>query len=180
MNNPNVAFMQGNGGLTAEDLWYPEVMREIEQLGIEVIAEHVPPYVVDSMTDCMQYMKDVMKIGKDTIVVGHSSGAQAAMRFAESNPVYGSVLVAACHSDLGMASEKQSGYYTEPWDWAAIKSNQNWIAQFAAPNDPYISIEEPRYIHSQLGTDYYELTRGHYQEITFPEVAAVIKSKLGI
>ena len=180
MSNPNVAVMQGNGGLTTEDLWYQEVMREIEQLGIDVIAEPMPPYVVDCMTDCMHYMKDVMKIGKDTIVVGHSSSAEAAMRFAESNLIYGSVLIAACYTDLGIRSEKQSGYYGAPWGWEAIKANQNWIVQFAAPNDPFIPIEEARYIRDQLNTEYYEKPRGHYQEIIFPEIAEVIKAKLGI
>jgi hypothetical protein len=47
--------------------------------------------------------------------VGHSSGAEAAMRYAETRRVAGLVLVAACHTDLGLQSEAVSGYYSRPW-----------------------------------------------------------------
>ena len=179
MSNVKVAIIQGNGGLTSADLWYPETKREIEQIGIEII-EPVPAYVVDYMPKCMQYMKDVMKIGKDTIIVGHSSGAVAAMRYAEKYPIFGSVLVSVSHTDLGIASEADSEYFAEPLDWNSIQANQNWIVQFAAGNDPWIPVEEPRFVRDHLDTNYYEKPKGHYQEIIFPEVTEVIKAKLGI
>ena len=37
------------------------------------------------------------------------------MRFAEMRRVRGLVLVAACHTDLGLQSEAVSGYYSRPW-----------------------------------------------------------------
>lgn len=74
--------------------------------------------------------------------MGHSSGAIAAMRFAETNRLLGSVLVGSYHTDLELTSEKQSGYFDRPWDWASIKRNQKWIIQFAATNDPWIPIKE--------------------------------------
>lgn len=42
---------------------------------------------------------------------GHSSGAEAAMRFAETHHVKGLVLVSACVTDLGDENERLSGYY---------------------------------------------------------------------
>ena len=42
---------------------------------------------------------------------GHSSGAEAAMRFAEQHEVKGLVLVSACVTDLGVENERLSGYY---------------------------------------------------------------------
>ena len=40
-------------------------------------------------------MKDNLKVDKETIIIGHSSGACAAVRFAEENKVAGIVLVGA-------------------------------------------------------------------------------------
>lgn len=105
------------------------------------------------------------------------------MRFAENNKIYGSVLVGACYTDLGEMSERVSGYYDHPWNWEKIKENQKWIVQFASTNDPYIPIEEARYIHKSLETEYNEFTdQGHfggdYFKEEFPEIVEVIKSKL--
>jgi uncharacterized protein len=120
------------------------------------------------------------ELGADerTIIVGHSSGAVAAMRYAETHQLLGSVLVGACYTDLGDATERVSGYYTAPWDWAAIKANQQWVLQYASPTDPYIPITEARHIAKHLGAKYFELPgRGHFQDKTFPELApAIIKA----
>lgn len=47
----------------------------------------------------------------EVILVGHSSGAQAALRYAELYNVYACVLVSATYSDLGDPHERASGYY---------------------------------------------------------------------
>ena len=44
-----------------------------------------------------------------TILIGHSSGAEATMRLLENNKLLGAVLVSACHTDLGAPSEAISG-----------------------------------------------------------------------
>ncbi len=100
----------------------------------------------------------IKELGADenTILIGHSSGAIAAMRFAEKNKIFGSVLVGAYYTDMGEEMEKKSGYFNRPWDWQAIKNNQHWIIQFASADDPFIPIEEARAVHRFLGTEYHE------------------------
>jgi uncharacterized protein len=39
-----------------------------------------------------------------------------------------------------------------------IRSNQKWIVQFASTDDPFIPIEECRFVHEKLQTDYREFT----------------------
>jgi pimeloyl-ACP methyl ester carboxylesterase len=63
-------------------------------------------------------------VDSETVLVGHSSGAIAAMRLAETHAILGSVLVGAYHTHLGMGTEKLSGYFDRPWQWDAIKRNQ--------------------------------------------------------
>jgi pimeloyl-ACP methyl ester carboxylesterase len=127
----------------------------------------------------------IEKIGADeeTIIIGHSSGAVAAMRYAETHKLLGSVLVGACYTDLGYESEKVSGYYDAPWQWDVIKKNQQWIIQFASSDDPFIPIEEARYIHEHLNTDYHEYTdaahfgHGDQPKYEFPELVESIRAK---
>jgi len=98
-----------------------------------------------------------------TIVVGHSSGAVAAMRLAEQQKVLGIVLISACHTDLGLKSERIAGYYSRPWLWDAIKANAGWILQYHSDNDPFIPVEEARHVAKSLGSDYFELVgKSHY------------------
>ena len=112
-------------------------------------------------------------------LVGHSSGAIAAMRFAEQYEILGSVLVGAYYTDLGMEKEKLSGYFTRPFDWEKIRTNQKWIALFASTDDPWISIDHPRYMHSKLLCEYHEYNNqghfgGDYFKPDFPELLCTI------
>jgi len=172
-------MVHGNGGLTAEDIWFPEVRTELEVLDLEVVAQTMPDNEMARSFIWLPFLEEVLNADENSIIIGYSSGAVAAMRYAETRRVYGSVLVGASHTDLGIYAEKKSGYFDEPWDWEAIKANQNWVVQFASPSDPYIPIEEPRHIHDHLGTDYHELPgRGHFMDVIFPEIAVAIKEKL--
>jgi len=84
-------------------------------------------------------MKDSLECDDETVIVGHSSGAEACMRFAEKYKVKGMVLVSACVSDLGDENERASGYYSRPWPWAVIVGNvDGFVRQFGSTDDPYI------------------------------------------
>ena len=75
-------------------------------------------------------------------------------------------------------------YYNRPWNWQAIRDNQQWIIQFASVDDHCISIEEGRYVRDQLQTEYYEFTnRGHFLGRNaggkaFPELVQALLKKL--
>jgi uncharacterized protein len=93
-------------------------------------------------------------VDENTIVIGHSSGAEAAMRYMESNKVYGCILVCACHTDLGYESEAAAGYYNRPWKWEVIKANSRWILQYHSSDDPFIPQHEADFVAAQLGSEY--------------------------
>ena len=91
----------------------------------------------------------------------------------------GSILVGAYHTDLGMESEKQSGYFDTSWDWESIRQNQSWISLFASEDDPWIPIKEARYLHEKLNCEYHEYkNQGHfggdYFKPDFPEITMSI------
>ncbi len=179
-----VIFIPGNGGgdINAPDSWFPWVKKELEKAGIQVISQNFPDPVFARKEYWLPFLE---KLGadEDTILIGHSSGAVAAMRYAESHQLLGTILVSACHTDLGMASERISGYYDTPWQWEKIRTNQKWIVQFHSTDDPLIPIEEARFVQKNLASEYIEDTnQQHYgypiNKLEFPEIVEIIKNKL--
>lgn len=175
-------FIPGNQGGTPQDNWFPYLKKELEKIDIRVIAKDFPDNVLAREK---YWLPHITKLGADenTILIGHSSGAVAAMRYAEKKRILGSVLVGPCYTDLGDELEKKSGYYDKEWNWEKIKNNQEFIMQFAACDDPYIPIKEARAVHKNLKTEYYEFkTGGHfggdYYKPKFPEIIRALKNKL--
>jgi len=174
-----VIFVPGNGGATTNDNWFPYAKIELEKTGLEVIAAEFPDPDLARESYWMPFLIDELKTDEDTILIGHSSGAIAAMRLAEKQRILGSVLVGAYHTDLDMETEKKSGYFDRPWDWDKIRNNQAWITLFASQDDPWIPIEQPRHLHEKLNCEYHEFVdQGHfggdYNKETFPELVMAI------
>jgi predicted alpha/beta hydrolase family esterase len=174
-------LIHGNGGSTAADIWLPWVERSLAGLGIGVTNVTFP----DNVKARAQYwLPFIDELGADeqTILIGHSSGAVAAMRYAETHRLLGSVLVGVCHSDLGDAFEAASGYYREPWQWQKIRDHQQWIAIYSSTDDPNIPIAEPRFVAAQLRCSYFEFNdRGHFVNAReLPEVVQFVKRKLSL
>ena len=174
-----VIFIPGNGGGSPQDNWFPSVKQELEAAGLIVIAEEFPDNVLARASYWLPFLLNELKVDNDTILVGHSSGAIAALRITEQQAILGSVLVGAYHTDLNMDTEKQSGYFNQPWDWQRIKKHQQWCVVFASQDDPWIPIAEPRFLTEQLNCEYHEyLDQGHfggdYHKPTFPELSLAI------
>jgi predicted alpha/beta hydrolase family esterase len=181
--NPKVIIIHGNQGGEGGDQWMSWLRTELEKRGFEVQNPTFPDNHEAKMAIWLPYL-DELGVDEQTILVGWSSGAVAAMRYAEHHKIKASVLIGACYTDLDDDIEKASGYYDAPWEWEAIRSNQEWIAQFASVDDPVIPIEEGRYVREKLDTEYYEFPdRQHFGWPTpmpeFPELLEVILKHQG-
>jgi predicted alpha/beta hydrolase family esterase len=182
--NTKIIFIPGNGGGDSSIDWFNYIKDNLGSYGIQSIIENFPDPELARKEYWLPFIKS-LGADENTILIGHSSGAVAAMRYAEENKILGSVLVSACFTDLGIEDERLSGYYDNPWDWDCIRENQKWIAQFHSTDDPFIPVEEARFIHEKLNTKYFEFTdQGHFgipnPKIEFPEVVQFIKEKLEI
>lgn len=180
-----VIFIPGNGGGSPNDNWFPSVKVELEAAGLTVIAEEFPDNDLARASFWIPFLLNDLKVDENTILVGHSSGAIAAMRLAEQRRILGSVLVGAYYTDLNMEKEKLSGYFDQPWNWEAIKANQKWTILFASQDDPWIPIKEPRHLHEQLNCEYHEYKSdghfgGDYFKPTFPELSNAIIRNLKV
>ena len=174
-----VIIIHGNGGCTAADCWYPRVEQECAALGLTVVNETFPDNVKARAKVWLPHL-EALGADEDTILIGHSSGAVAAMRYAETHRLLGSILVGVCHTDLGDSGEAASGYYNAPWQWDRIREHQQWIAIYHSLDDPHIPVAEPRFVAARLQCSYFELEdRGHFLDAdALPEAAPYLKRKL--
>lgn len=178
---PKIIFLHGNGGEGVGHYWFPYAAREFRKLGFEVVAKDFPDAHLARKSIWLPFLRNECGVDEHSILIGHSSGAIAAMRWAEKNQIFGSVLVGAYYTDTGVENERLSGYFDNPWDFPAIRRNQQWIIQFASVDDPFFPVEEPRLVSRELGTEYHEFTnRGHFFEKEFPELIEAVKKKLSI
>jgi hypothetical protein len=182
MKNIKIILIYGNGNSTVNDHWLQYVKTEFEKHDLEVILKDFPDLPLAREKYWIPFLEN-LGADENTVLIGHSTGAIAAMRYAEAHKILGSVLVAAYHTDGGDANEKASGYFDRPWDWEVIKKNQQWIIQFSSTDDPYIPIEESQFVHDKLQTEYHEYTdQGHLgddiQKKTFPELVEAVMKKI--
>ncbi len=172
-------IIPGNGNTDISENWYLYLKDELEKLGIQVIAKTMPDPDIARKEYWLPFIEQQIGYGNDVILIGHSSGALAVMRYLETHKIFGAVLVGACYTDLGDAKEKQSGYYDGDWRWDTIKGNSNWIGLFSSKDDPYIPVTEPRHINEKLGAEYHEyVNKGHFNEAAVPEILEAIKKHL--
>lgn len=169
--NLRIIFIPGNmGGNPTKDRWFPFLKTAFEALGYTVIAKPFPDSVLARESRWVPFIES---LGADanTILIAHSSGTLAAMRYAQKHEILGSVLVAAYHTHFWNPIEMLSGYFAKPWDFQAIKKNQKFIIQFASKNDGVIPVRESRQVHEFIGGDYTEFPdRNHFPQKEFPEI----------
>ena len=135
-----VAIVPGNGsGSVERSNWYGWAQQQLQRPPrSECMLRDMPDPVYARETIWLPFMEKELGCGPDTIIIGHSSGAVAAMRYAETRRVAGIVLVSAYTTDGGDETERTSGYFGRPWDWDAMKRNAGFIIQFASKDDPYL------------------------------------------
>src|SRR5882724_11251970 len=92
-----VILIPGNGGSKPSDGWLPYVQSELTKLGFEVTNKEFPDSVLAREEFRLPFIKE-LGADENTILIGHSSGAEAAMRYVEKNKVLGSILVGACYT----------------------------------------------------------------------------------
>ena len=150
----------------------------------EVICRNMPDPNKARASIWLPFMRDDLKIYENTIAIGHSSGAEALMRYAELYTVGAIILVSACWSDLGIKSERLSGYYpnsdgSNPWNFQLMKENCSIWHQFHSNDDPFISVEEAEKVRDGLelivDVDYhFLLNRSHFFDYPFDELLHII------
>ena len=152
-------IVPGNGcspGTVRKSNWYGWAEKTIKKTKIfdQVILRDMPDPFMAHESIWIPFLKNELGADENTVIVGHSSGAEAAMRLLEEIKLRGIVLVSACHTDLGDAGEREAGWYARPWQWEKMKANAGsfGIHQFHSNDDPFIPVSESRHVAKNIGS----------------------------
>ncbi|XP_056442021.1 serine hydrolase RBBP9 [Gadus chalcogrammus] len=170
-------IVPGNGsGDVERSNWYGWARKQIDKIpDMTCILKDMPDPVTARESVWLPFMEE-MGCDEETVIIGHSSGAAAALRYAESHKVFGIILVGAYVSDLGDETERASGYFNRPWDWSSISSNVDHLVQFGSSDDPFLPWEEQQEVADNLKTELHHYSdRGHFQNTAFPELITAVK-----
>ena len=179
MSKIKIILIHGNGGATINNFWYSYVKNAFEQRGLKVVARTFPDNVLARSSSWLPFLEHELKADEHSILIGHSSGALAAMKYAENHKILGSVLVGTYWTHMGIETEKASGYFDSSWQWEKIKKNQKWSMVFASHDDPYIPIEEQRFVAENLDSEYHEYEdKGHFMDVEFDDLVATVLRKI--
>lgn len=178
---PRIIFIHGNGTEHWSFGWAGWLKNELDSLGFETFFETMPDSIIARAEYWLPFLKDHVKAGENDVLVGWSSGAVAAMRYAEENKIKGSILISPCYTDLGDEMEKQSGYYDKPWQWDKIKACQDRIALIWGDNDPYIPQSEFEFIAKKLNPTQIKIQGAKHfiERKEFPELLQYVKEVYG-
>ncbi|XP_065647429.1 serine hydrolase RBBP9 isoform X2 [Hydra vulgaris] len=174
-------IIPGNGaGDVFYSNWYGWLNKKLNSIyEFTCMLRNMPDPIYARESQWITFMHDELLIDEHTLIIGHSSGACAAVRYAEKFKVYGVVLVSAYASDLGDSIEKQSGYFDRPWQWDMVKANTQWICQFGSIDDPYLPWSEQKLVAESLNAELHEyIDMGHFNQSTCIEIFEVIKKHL--
>lgn len=176
----NVIILPGNGCTPIDGCnWYIDVFRELKKLKFNPVMQDMPdPYVAREKI-WLPFLEKTLDCNENSIIIGHSSGALAAMRWAENHKVLGVILVAACSDPQGKKNEIASGYYNRPWEWEKIRTNCEFIIQLHSKNDRFIPIDDSNHVADNLKSNYFVFEKlDHFMEDEFPELMKIIKDEL--
>ncbi|XP_043912920.1 serine hydrolase RBBP9 [Protopterus annectens] len=174
-------IVPGNGGGSVEYCnWYGWTRKALNKIpNFQCYLRDMPDPMTARESIWLPFMESELQCDERTVIIGHSSGAAAAMRYAETHKVYAIILVSAYTSDLGDDNERESGYFNRSWQWEKIKSNCKHIIQFGSTDDPFLPWSEQQEVVDKLGAVLHKYQdRGHFQNTQFHELVSAVQDLL--
>ena len=141
-----VIFMHGKDK-DSSSAWYPWFGKEVERRGLEFVAPCLPKTHNPVLTEWLSEL-DKINPREDDILVGHSRGGMAIMRWLErcskGRRVGKVVLLAANNPDIKEKNQKKNtfGFYESgSYDFKKIKSHCDNFVVFHSRDDPWVYFE---------------------------------------
>ncbi len=170
----NVCIIHGWDGSPEEPMlqW---LKSSLEDKGFNVSVPAMPDTEAPEISAWVGKIKDIVSPNENTILVGHSIGCQAILRYLEiideDIKITGIILIAPWMK-LDEQTLKEEGKevikVAEPWmnnpiNFEKIKNHIGKAIAIFSDNDPYVSLEQKNIFEDRLGADIViEHNKGHF------------------
>jgi hypothetical protein len=166
-------ILHGTGG-TPKSNWFMWLKGVLIGKGYEVWLPQLPNAAKPNRktyNDFILANKDFV-FDKDTVIIGHSSGAVEVLNLLQHLPegsvVKAAIMVAIFKDDLEWEALKE--FFIEPFDFNAIKKHCPKFTYVHSDNDPYCPIDHPKYFIEQTGGELIIIEgQGHFNLEASPE-----------
>lgn len=147
-------LLHGTNG-SSQSNWLPWLKNELEQAGWQVWTPDLPRANEPHIGRYNQHIfanKD-WAYDEDTVIVGHSSGALAALGILQALPedtkIKEAVLIGSFKNDLGW--KNLGGLFEAPYDYDTIRQRAGQFTLFHSNDDPYCPLDHAEYLAEKLG-----------------------------
>jgi len=150
--------------------WYPWFEKEVKKLGYEYVAPVLPKADDPVMSEWLSEI-DKTAPDEDTILVGHSRGGVAVLRWLEQQPPekhVKKVILVATNSgrlkDKAIHTESNYGFYTEEgYDFKKIKTHCNDFVVLHSKDDQWVPFSAGEINAEGLSAKFLQFDdRGHF------------------
>lgn len=153
-----------------DDKWYPWFREQLKKANVEVHIPKMPDSSEPKMNEWLSVIDDLHP-DENTVLVGHSRGGVAVMRYLEKLPLtrrIRKVILVATNSGSGkyiaIPTESNFGFYTEGgYDFEKIKSHCSDFTVFHSEDDQWVPFEHGKENAEGLGAKFLTFkNKGHF------------------
>lgn len=145
--------------------WYPWLKKQLEKKGYQVFLPAIPTMYTKHphMPTQIKYLESLLKIDKETVIIGHSLGTQLAMRLAERHAYKTMILVGGWDfNDLTAGIES---FWSKPLNHKKIIQNTSIRYVIHSDNDPYVTKLIAGDMAGRLKAEFVFITKGgHFMD----------------
>jgi hypothetical protein len=179
-------ILHGTSG-SPEGNWFAWLKTELEKRGLHVWLPQLPHAEQPSLQEWATFVRTncPFVIDKDTLIVGHSSGAILALVLTQqsSAPIGGVIAVSVFH-DNSLQWEPNDRLFDIDFDWPAVRKNAKRLLFVHSDNDPYVPLDQAQYVADNCQAELVIIPgQGHFnlehnaKYKTFPRLLEMIEQK---
>ncbi|MFH0969295.1 MAG: DUF1749 domain-containing protein [Patescibacteria group bacterium] len=158
-------------GMSLEDGWYLWLKKELKSKGFEAVVFDMPDSENPKIETWVKYLEDnIQNPNEETILIGHSIGCQAILRYLEKLPEnvkVGKVILVAPWVEIS-GLKKEEIEIAKPWvenkiDEEKVLEHVSKIVAIFSDNDPYVPAENQKIFKEKYNAEIIvEHAKGHF------------------
>src|SRR5690349_15190215 len=122
---------------TSQDIWYPWLKSELNSIGVTCELPDLPHAESPRIADWLAAI-DHFAPSEDTILIGHSRGGMAILRWLEARNTRVAKVVLVAANSANIADASRGDFYSGPYDFEAIKSRCDDFVVMHSKDDEWV------------------------------------------